>query len=118
VFPREPSVMVTVYPATVSVPVRLAPVLLRATAYVTVPLPLPEAPDVIVIQVTLLFAVQVQPAGAVTERLPVYPVGVECNGLALNPYVQPGAAWVTVNEIPAIVIVPVRPVLPTFAATE
>jgi hypothetical protein len=41
--------MVTVCPPIVIVPVRAAPVVFSATEYVTVPLPMPLSPDVIVI---------------------------------------------------------------------
>jgi len=58
-------VTVTVAPATVSVPVRCAPVF-AATVAVTLPLPLPLAPLVIVMKLALLVAVQVQPAFALT----------------------------------------------------
>jgi hypothetical protein len=36
------------------------------TEYLTVPLPVPEAPDTILIQITLLAAVQEHPVGEVT----------------------------------------------------
>lgn len=54
-----------VFPATVSVALRAAPVF-AATRYSTLPLPLPEAPDAIVSQFELPLAVQAQPAPAVT----------------------------------------------------
>ena len=57
--------MVAVRPATVSVPLRAAPVFL-ATLYVTLPLPVPLAPSVIVIHASLLTAVHVQVLGVVT----------------------------------------------------
>jgi hypothetical protein len=41
-----------------------------ATEYATVPLPLPFAPDVIVSHDIVLAALQVQPVGALTEKLP------------------------------------------------
>jgi hypothetical protein len=57
----------------VTVPVRAVP-LLAATFMVTVPLPLPVAPFVTVIQVALLVAGREHPLGAVTETLrPVMP---------------------------------------------
>lgn len=51
----------------VNEPWRLVPVVFAETEYVTVPLPVPEAPDVILIQLVLLLtAVQEHPAGDVT----------------------------------------------------
>ena len=60
-------------PAIASVPVRLLVFVFAATEYPTVPLPLPEPPEVIVIQAALLAAVHVQPVGAVTVTLPEVP---------------------------------------------
>jgi hypothetical protein len=47
-------------------PLRGLVVLFAETEYVTVPLPLPEAPDTILIQFTLLTACQEHPVVAVT----------------------------------------------------
>ena len=64
-------VTVNVWPATVSVPVRGDVLVLAATEYVAVPLPVP-LPDVIVTQGRVLVAVQGQVfADAVTVMLPV-----------------------------------------------
>src|SRR5437868_4912505 len=61
-----------VFPATVSVPDLAVVPVLAATEYATFWLPLPVAPLVIEIQVTLLAAVQVAvPDAAVTEIVPV-----------------------------------------------
>jgi hypothetical protein len=65
-------VMLKVCPATVIVPVRAGPVL-AATEKLTVPLPVPVAPAVMVIQASLLVAVQAQPAAAVTLVEPAPP---------------------------------------------
>lgn len=65
-------VTVNVAPAMVSVPVRVAPVLF-ATANVTAPFPVFEAPLVTVIQLSLLTAVQVHQSAAVTVVAPVPP---------------------------------------------
>ena len=65
-------VTVTVWPATVSVPVRAAVPVFAAIEKVTLPFPLPLAPDVIVSQASLLVAVQLQPAAVVT-LLPLAP---------------------------------------------
>ena len=62
--------MEKVCPATVKVPVLEAPVL-ALTEKATVPLPVPLAPEVIQIQLSLLFAVQAQPLPAVTDTLPL-----------------------------------------------
>jgi hypothetical protein len=52
------------------------PVVLRATAKLTVPLPVPLAPELIVIHESLLIACQPQPAGAVTLTVPSPPSAV------------------------------------------
>ncbi len=56
----EPWLTVNVWPAIVKVPLR-APVASAPTLKETIPLPLPDAPEVIVIQSTLLVAAQPQP---------------------------------------------------------
>ena len=56
----------------VSVPARAPPVL-TAALNATVPLPVPLAPDVIVIHPTLAVAAQVQLPAAVTATVPVAP---------------------------------------------
>ena len=61
-----------VWPATVSVPLRAAP-LFAAAVNATVPLPLPEAPFVSMIQASFAVAVHAQPAPAVTPTLPLPP---------------------------------------------
>lgn len=63
----------TAAPAIVIAPVRRAPVLFAATEKLTVPLPLPLAPDVIVIHGALLTAVHAQPTGALTLEVPLPP---------------------------------------------
>ena len=62
--------MLTVTPATTTVPVRLFPEF-AAMLMPTVPLPLPLAPELIVIQLARLVAVQAQPDPAVTLTLVV-----------------------------------------------
>ena len=63
-------VTVKVRPAMVIVPVRgVALPKLGATEKTTSPLPLPVWPDVMVIQLALLAAVQLQPPGAVTAAM-------------------------------------------------
>ena len=66
------SVMVIVAPATVSVPVRAAPVF-AATVKPTVPFPLPLAPEVIVIHDVVLEVDQAQLALLVTVIDPLPP---------------------------------------------
>jgi hypothetical protein len=56
----------------VIVPMR-CPLVSAATVYPTVPLPLPEAPEAIVIHAALLTAVHPQPAAAVTGTVPAPP---------------------------------------------
>ena len=58
-------------PAIVSVVEREEAVAFAATEYATVPLPLPEAPDVIVTHDAALEAVQEHAAGALTVAEPV-----------------------------------------------
>lgn len=55
-----------VSPAMVIVPERATFVLFGANVYSTVPLPVPDAPEVMVIHGTLLVAVHAHPAPAVT----------------------------------------------------
>jgi len=62
-------ITVTVLPATVSVPVRGELEVFAATLNVTVPLPFPLAPEVIVNQEVLLVAAHVQPAVVETVEL-------------------------------------------------
>jgi hypothetical protein len=61
-------VTVKVWPAMVSVPERGVPVGLAANEYPTVPIPLPDAPEVTVSHTALLTAVQEHPAEAATKR--------------------------------------------------
>ena len=49
------------------------------------PFALPEAPVFIVTQETLLVAVQVHPAGAVTEREPLKPLALDVTGPIATP---------------------------------
>ena len=75
-------VTVTIAPATVSVAERAAPVF-AATENVTVPLPLPEAPPVIVTNVAPLVAVHAQAAVVLTVTDPLPPVAA--NDEAFDP---------------------------------
>jgi len=81
-------------------------------------LPLPLAPALIVIQASLLAAVQLQPVPDVTVTVPVVATGdVRFDALGAIVIVQGAPACVTVKVCPPIVIVPVRDVVPVFAAT-
>ncbi len=108
---------VNVSPAMVSVPVRAAPVF-AATLNPTDALPVPVAPDVIVIQGVVVCAVHEQVAPAETVMAPVPPAAAaDCPRGAIAYVHGVAPACVTVNSRPAIVIVPERPP-PLFAATR
>jgi hypothetical protein len=109
-------VTVNVWPPIVSVPVRSGPVF-AAAVKVTLPLPVPPAPAVIVSQPSLLAAVQLQPAGAVTAIAGVDgpPAAGTVRLVGLIDTAQP-LCCVTVNVCPPIVSVPVRSGL-LFTAT-
>jgi hypothetical protein len=105
----------------VSVPVRAAAVL-AAAVKVTVPLPVPEAPPVIVSHAAFAAAVQAQVvADAVTATVPDPPVSAMfwLAGESVNVQVGGGggAACVTVKVFPAAAMVPVRALLVVLAAT-
>ena len=71
-----------------------------------------------VIHESLLVADQLQPVPAVTVTVPVAAADVvrfDEVGAIVNVHGAP--AWVTLNVWPPIVIVPVRDVVPAFAAT-
>ena len=72
------------------------------------PLPLPLAPLVTVIQLSLLAAVQAQPAPEVTFVEPVPPAATTDKLFDEIANVHPAAACVTVNVWPATVNVPLR----------
>jgi hypothetical protein len=118
---------VNVWPATVKVPVR-EPLVFGSTAYCTLPLPLPDPPEMMPIHDALLAAVHEQPLVVATFTVPVVP---STGALALvgeREYEHDAGggdgggdgslapACVTVNARPAIVRVPVR-AAPVFAAT-
>ena len=72
----------------------------------------------IVIHVSLLAAVQLQPVPAVTETLPVAAAAdVRFDDVGEIVNVQGAPACVTVKVLPAMVSVPVREVVAAFAAT-
>ena len=66
-------VTVNVFPAAVIVPVRESELAFAAAVKPAEPLPDPVAPEVIVIHVSVVAAVQLQPVGAVTVIVPVPP---------------------------------------------
>jgi hypothetical protein len=90
-------VTVNVWPATVSVPVRDAVDVLAATTKPTTPFPLPDAPLPIVIQETLLVAVQAQPLADVTDTVALSPAAGEFQLAGAIENVQGAPAWVTVK---------------------
>ena len=107
----------TVFPAIVREPERLAVDVLAATENETVPLPVPEAPAVILSQEVSVEAVQAHPAGAltVTESVLAAATGLKAAGVTVKLHVIP--AWLIVNFAPAIAIVPERAVVEVLAAT-
>jgi hypothetical protein len=70
-------VIVNVDPAIVTDPVRSLAVVFAATLNATGPLPVPDAPLVTVIQVSLLAAVHAHQSAAVTVLLPLPPAAVK-----------------------------------------
>src|SRR5881396_1964924 len=91
----------------VIVPVRAAPAF-AATENVTVPLPLPLAPNVTAIQTTSLVAVHAHtPAPKTAIGVPTPPAAVKASLVRLIEYEQT-PAWLTVNVNPSTVRVPTR----------
>jgi hypothetical protein len=88
---------VTVWPATLSVPVRGVVAVLAAIENATAPLPLPLPPDMMVSHEALVVAVQVQPAGVVTALLLALAVAPGVNAVGDTVNVQGTPAWVTVT---------------------
>ena len=66
-------VIVNVLPPALIVPVRGDALVFAAAVNATLPLPAPLAPEVIVIHPSVVDAVQLHPAGAVTVIVPVPP---------------------------------------------
>jgi hypothetical protein len=73
---------------------------------------------VILIQVALLVAVQLQPVGVVTLTVPLLPSDANNWLVGEIVKVQDMPSWFTVNVWPAIVSVPVRVLMLVLAATE
>ena len=109
-------VTVKVCPATVRVADRAEVEVFAAAVKLTVPLPEPLAPAVIVTHPALLAAVHEQPADAVTATLPEPPAATTVwdTGERLNA--QLAAACVTLKVCPAIVKVAERADVVVFAA--
>ena len=85
----------------------------------TLLLPAPDAPPVIVIQLALLTAVHdTVDETAVTLTLPVPADGVNVADGALSENCGAAAACVTASEAPAIAMAPDRVLVAEFAATE
>jgi hypothetical protein len=81
-------------------------------------MPVPLAPPVTVIHAALLTAVQEQLVPVTTETAPaLVPVDGTAAVVVDRLYVQLAAACVTVNVVPAIVMVPTRWLPVEFAAT-
>jgi hypothetical protein len=103
---------VKVFPAAAMVAERVDVVVLAATVKATVPLPVPDVPEVIVIHGALVDALHAQvPAEAVTAMEPVPPVSPTFCDAGEIENVQAGggaAACEMVNGLPATVIVAVR----------
>jgi hypothetical protein len=111
-------VTVTVWPATVNVPVRGDADVFAVTEKVTVPAPLALLPPVTVIHAALLAAVQLQLLSVLTPTVPVPALAVSERLVAARVNVHGAPAWVTVTVCPAIVSVPVRGLLDGFAVAE
>jgi hypothetical protein len=105
-------------PATVIVALRAPVLVLGCTLKVTVPLPVPLAPDSMLIHDGAdEVAVHEQPADAVTAIVSTMPAAEidTLAGLMLNVHSRP--AWLTMKVWPPIVIVPNRAEPPLLAAT-
>jgi hypothetical protein len=91
VVPEPACVTVTCSPAIVSVPLRWDVPVCAMTLKLTVPVPFPFVPDVIVSQEICSVAVHVQPAGADTEKfdVPVPAVSVRLVGVTSNAHASP-----------------------------
>ena len=94
--PAADCVTVKLWPATVSVAVRLFEELFAPTLKVTVALPVPLDPAVTVTQLAPLVAVHPQPVIVVTATLPVPPAPANAcvDGEMLNVQLAPGCVTV------------------------
>jgi hypothetical protein len=111
-------VTVTVWPAIVTVPVRVTMSGLLATLNDTDPAPVPLAPDAIVIHGTELLAVHAQLPAVLTVTVLNADVAVSEMLVCDTTAAHVGAACVTVYIRPPMVIVPVRAAFVVFALVE
>ena len=109
-------VTVTAWPATVSVPMRCAVDVFAVTLKVTVPLPEPLAPLLMVSQAALLVAVHVHPVAAVTAAVDDPAAEASVAEVGDTPKVHATPPCVTVTAWPATVSVPTRCRLEELAA--
>lgn len=117
--PGAPWLTVKDFPAIVKVPVRALVLVLAATENLTVPLPEPLLPEVMVIQLAWLTAVQLQELVVATFTVPVPPLAMNDWEVGVIVYSQSGApAWFNMKDFPATVKVPVRRLVLVLAATE
>jgi hypothetical protein len=98
-------------------PVRLCPAGLASTRYVTVPLPVPDAPLSTVIHDTPEIAAHEHPPGTVMSTLPFPPADAMFCELGVSAASHAAPAWVTTKGCPATVIVAERELLSLLAAT-
>jgi hypothetical protein len=111
-------VTVNVWPAIVSVPVRVVVPAFAATTTLTLPLPVPVMPAPTLSHAALLAVLQVQRLVVVTATLVVSPPAGEVRLAGAIVYAQAVApAWVTVKVWPAMATVPVRAEVAVFWAT-
>lgn len=106
------------WPAIAIEPVRDDVLGLAATLYPTWPLPFPVAPDVTVIQESVVAAVHAHPVAEDTATLADAAFAAREALTGDSPNVHAAASCEIVNERPAIVTVPVRAAVPGLAATE
>jgi hypothetical protein len=106
---------VNVLPPIVSVPLRGEVTVLASTVNDAVPLAVPLAPAVTVIQLALLTAVHAHPVTADTVADPEPPVAAALSDDGEIEGVQGAPASLTVNVWPPIVTVPLRGVVLVFA---
>ena len=102
----------------VMVPVRVDAAVFAATAYVTVLLPTPDAPLVIVIQLALLTAVQVVDEPVAIAILPLPPAAAKLAVEGNRENCGAAAPCVTASVRPAITMAPDRAVVAVLAARE
>jgi hypothetical protein len=102
----------------VTVPVRDVVAVLAATDSETVPLPVPEPPEVTVIHEAPLDEVQLQPLVPLTFTVNGPPVDVAEVDVGETVKLHGAPAWLTVKVFPPAVIVAERAVPAVFAAAE